>query len=97
MTLANQLLENVLLAEGRMIAFSAVEFTIAVAVLIGLSIGLWAFSRGVLLVGALFAAVNSAGTFTYLFLLRDHRPPYRSPDLQRCRGRMLALTGAGST
>ena len=78
--LANQLLQSILLAEGRMVAYNGIEFTMAVATFLGLVVGLVLFSFGVLGAIVLMVSVTIAGTSTFAFVLRHHRPA-RSPDL----------------
>ena len=78
--LASTLLQSVLLAEGRMVAYNGVEITGAVLVFSGLVIGLAVFSIGVLGAIALMVGVNIASTCAYLGLLRRHLRPMRAPD-----------------
>lgn len=70
--LGTQLLQSLLLAEGRMIAYNGIEFASAVAILAGLAIVLFAFSGGVLAALLVYLAVNTAAALAYLFLLRHH-------------------------
>jgi O-antigen/teichoic acid export membrane protein len=90
--LGNTLLQSILLAEGRMPAYNAVEFTMAVAMFTGLAIGLLAFSMGVLGAIALLVGVNVAGTLAYYVLLRHHHPRLSAPDLRLLRS-MLRYGG----
>jgi O-antigen/teichoic acid export membrane protein len=68
--LGTQLLQGLLLAEGRMVAYNGVEFGAAVATLAGLAVILFAFSGGVLAVLLLYLTVNTAPEPTLVFLLR---------------------------
>jgi O-antigen/teichoic acid export membrane protein len=83
--LANQLLQSILLAEGRMVSYNAIELTIAVTMVVGLVIGLGVFSFGVLGAIVLMVSVTVAGSIAFmLVLLRDHRPAL-TPDLELMR------------
>lgn len=76
------LLQSVLLAEGRMVAYNGVEFTTALLTFLGLVIGLVFLSIGVLGAISLMVSLNVAAAFTYYLLLRRHQPPLRAPDRQ---------------
>jgi antigen flippase len=83
--LANQLLQSILLAEGRMVAYNAIELSIAVTMVVGLVIGLGVLSFGVLGAIALMVSVTIAGSIAFMVvLLRDHRPDL-TPDLELMR------------
>jgi O-antigen/teichoic acid export membrane protein len=90
--LANQLLQSILLAEGRMVAYNGVEFGMGVVMVLGLTVGLLAFSFGVLGAIVLLVAVNVAGSLAFFVLLRHHRPQLRDLDL-RLLGAMLRYGG----
>ncbi len=83
--LANQLLQSILLAEGRMVVYNAVELTMAVVVFVGLVVGLGILSFGVLGAITLMVSVNVAGSLAFAWSLRHHRPTRRGPDLQLMR------------
>jgi O-antigen/teichoic acid export membrane protein len=83
--LANQLLQSILLAEGRMVAYNGIEFSMAVATFVGLVVGLAVFSFGVLYAIVLMVAVTCAGTLAFAVVLRHHKPPLRSPDISLMR------------
>jgi O-antigen/teichoic acid export membrane protein len=78
--LGTTLLQSVLLAEGRMTAYNAVEICFAVIVFVGLVVGLAIFSIGVAGAISLMVGVNMAAAGTYFVLLRHHGPPIRAPD-----------------
>jgi stage V sporulation protein B len=78
--LASTLFQSVLLAEGRMIAYNAIEITIAVLTFAGLVIGLAVFSIGVLGAIAVMVSLNMVGACAYFALLRHHGPPLKAPD-----------------
>lgn len=80
--LANQLLQSILLAEGRMVVYNGVELAMAITVCLGLVVGLGILSFGVLGAITLMVSVNVAGTLAFAFALRHHRPTRRRPDLQ---------------
>ena len=82
--LANQLLQSILAAEGRMVVYNAVELTMAVVVFVGLVVGLGILSFGVLGAITLMVSVNVAGSLAFAWSLRHHRPTRRGPDLQLC-------------
>jgi O-antigen/teichoic acid export membrane protein len=86
--LATRLLQSILLAEGRMIAYNGVELGMSIVMVLGLAIGLLIFSVGVLGAIVLLVGVNIAGSLAFLFLLRHHRPRLRSFD-RRLLGSML--------
>lgn len=79
--LANQLLQSILLAEGRMVAYNAVELSMGIVVFVGLVVGLGVLSFGVLGAITLMVSTNVAGSFAFAFALRHHRPTQRRPDL----------------
>ena len=79
------LLQSILLAEGRMVAYNGIEVATAVAMVCGLAIGLGFFSFGVLGAIVLFVSVNVAGSVGYILLLRHHRPSLRGIDLRLFR------------
>ncbi len=87
--LASTLLQNILLAEGRMKAYNLIELLIAVAVVAGLWVGLAQFDAGVLFAISWMVGVSAAGALIFLILLMPHRPAVRRPDLQLAR-RMLS-------
>ena len=70
--LAMPLLQGLLLAEGRMVAYNGVELGVSLAGLVGLTMVLLVFSGGVLSALVVFVAVNVAGALTFIFLLRHH-------------------------
>ena len=78
--LANQLLQGILLAEGRMVAYNGVELAMGVLTFSGLAVGLLAFSFGVLGAILVLVTVNLAGTIAFLLALRHHRPMLRRLD-----------------
>jgi O-antigen/teichoic acid export membrane protein len=78
--LATTLLQSVLLAEGRMTAYNAVEIGFAVINFAGLVIGLVIFSIGVPGAISLMVGFNLAAAACYYVLLRHHGPPMRAPD-----------------
>jgi O-antigen/teichoic acid export membrane protein len=78
--LANTLLQSVLLAEGRMVAYNGVEITAAVITFLGLVIGLAVVGLGVVFGISLMVGMNLAAAFAYFILLRHHGPPLRAPD-----------------
>jgi O-antigen/teichoic acid export membrane protein len=83
--LANQLLQSILLAEGRMVSYNAIELSIAVTMVVGLVVGLGVFSFGVLGAIVLMVSVTVAGSIAFMVvLLRDHRPDTR-PDFALMR------------
>jgi O-antigen/teichoic acid export membrane protein len=86
--LAGNLLQSILLAEGRMVAYNGVELIMGAVLLAGLVVGLLLLSLGVLFAIVLFVGVNVAGTVAYLMLLRRHFPLRRSPDLGLLRTMM---------
>jgi O-antigen/teichoic acid export membrane protein len=77
--LLSTLLQSVLLAEGRMVAYNAVEITVAALTFIGLTIGLVAFDLGVLYAITVMVSLNVAAAFTYFLLVRHHGPRLRTP------------------
>lgn len=87
--LASTLLQNILLAEGRMKAYNLMELAIALTVVIGLWIGLAYFDRGVLFAISWMVGTSAAGALVFLVLLLPHRPAIRNPDLELAR-KMLA-------
>src|SRR5262249_49907280 len=89
--LAGNLLQSILLAEGRMVAFNGVELGMALAMFIGLTVGLLAFSFGVLGAIVLLVTAHIAVSVAY-FLLRRHPGPLpRRPAL----GLLRAMLGYG--
>jgi O-antigen/teichoic acid export membrane protein len=80
--LATQLLQGLLLAEGRMIAYNGVELSIAVVTLAGLAIVLLVLSRGVLAALLVYLGVNIAAALAFIFLLRHHLRGFRHFDLR---------------
>jgi O-antigen/teichoic acid export membrane protein len=74
------LLQSVLLAEGRMVAYNAVELTFGVLTFVGLVVGLVIFSIGVIGAISLMVGLNVAAGATYYALVRHHGPPLRAPD-----------------
>lgn len=90
--LAGNLLQSILLAEGRMVAYNGIELGMAVGVFVGLAIGLIAFSFGVLGAIVLLVAVNIAGSVAFFVPLRRHGPLPLRPDL-RLLGVMLRYGG----
>jgi O-antigen/teichoic acid export membrane protein len=90
--LANQLLQSILLAEGRMVAYNGVELAMGVTTFVGLVVGLVALSFGVLGAIVLMVSVNVAGTLAFLFALRHHRTPLGGPDVELLRS-MLRYGG----
>jgi len=83
--LGNQLLQSILLAEGRMVAYNGVELGMSLLMTVGLIVGLSVFSFGVLGAIALLVGVNVGGTCVFLALLRRHRIRLRGFD-----GRLLS-------
>jgi len=79
--LGTQLLQSLLLAEGRMIAYNGVELGMAAATFLGLAVILLAFSGGVLSALVLFVSVNVAGAFAFIILLRHHLRGIRRFDV----------------
>jgi O-antigen/teichoic acid export membrane protein len=79
--LGAQLLQGLLLAEGRMIAYNGVEFGMAIATFVGLAVILLAFSGGVLSALVLLVSVNVAGALAFIFLLRHHLRGLRRFDI----------------
>ena len=90
--LANQLLQSILLAEGRMVPYNGIEFAMACLTFLGLVIGLAVFSFGVLGAIALMVSVNLAGTAAFTYVLRHHRGAPVLPDMQLLRA-MLRYGG----
>jgi O-antigen/teichoic acid export membrane protein len=86
--LAMSLLQSVLLAEGRMVAYNAVEFSFALLTFVGLVVGLAIFSIGVTGAILLMVGLNVASAMTYFILVRRHSPPLRAPD-RRLMAQML--------
>jgi len=78
--LASILLQSVLLAEGRMLAYNGVELATATLTFLGLLIGLAVFSMGVLGAIALMIALNMAAAGCYLLLLLRDGPELAPPD-----------------
>jgi O-antigen/teichoic acid export membrane protein len=78
--LASTLFQSVLLAEGRMVAYNAVEITIAALTFAGLLIGLAVFSIGVLGAIIVMVSLNIVAACAYFVLLRHHGPPLTAPD-----------------
>jgi O-antigen/teichoic acid export membrane protein len=72
--LASTLLQSLLLAEGRMLAYNGVEITAAVLNFAGLLIGLAIFSIGVLGAISVMVSLNVASATAYLVLLRRNGP-----------------------
>ena len=72
--LAMTLLQSVLLAEGRMVAYNAVELSFAVLTFAGLVVGLAIFSIGVTGAILLMVGLNVASALTYFVLVRHHAP-----------------------
>jgi O-antigen/teichoic acid export membrane protein len=89
--LAGNLLQSILLAEGRMVAYNGVELGMAVGMFIGLILGLVVFSFGVIGAISLLVGLNIAGSVAYFVLLRHHGPLPRRPDL----GLLRAMLGYG--
>ena len=90
--LANQLLQSILLAEGRMVAYNGIELAMGLTTFVGLLVGLVALSFDVLGAIVLMVSVNIAGMFAFMFALRHHRAPLRRPDLELMRS-MLRYGG----
>jgi O-antigen/teichoic acid export membrane protein len=86
--LTNVLLQSILLAEGRMVAYNGVEFAMAVVMFAGLCIGLIVFDVGLLGAISVMVGATIAGTVAYFVLLRHDRVRLRAPDLGLLR-RML--------
>jgi O-antigen/teichoic acid export membrane protein len=82
------LLQSVLLAEGRMVAYNAVELTFGVLTFVGLVVGLVIFSIGVIGAISLMVGLNVAAGATYYALVRHHGPRLRAPD-RRLLGQMM--------
>ena len=74
------LLQSVLLAEGRMVAYNGIELTFAVLTFTGLVIGLAVFSIGVLGVICMMVSLNIAAACVYYVLVRGQGPPLGTPD-----------------
>jgi O-antigen/teichoic acid export membrane protein len=70
--LATQLLQSLLLAEGRMVAYNGVELTMAIATVGGLALVLLVLSGGVLAALLLYLGINTGGALAFVFLLRHH-------------------------
>lgn len=83
--LASMLLQNVLLAEGRMKAYNGVEFAIALLVTSGLWVGLHFLDIGALGAIVWMVSVSAIGALTFLALLMRHKPAVRQPDLDLAR------------
>lgn len=83
--LANQLLQSILLAEGRMVSYNAIELGMAVVTFLGLFVGLVVFSIGVTGAIVLMVSASIAGTIVFLGALRHHRPMLRRPDVPLMR------------
>jgi O-antigen/teichoic acid export membrane protein len=77
-----QLLESVLVAEGRMVAYNSVELSMNTVIVVGLAIGLLVLGFGVTGTLALTVAVNVAGMLMFVVLLRRHLSGSRRPDLR---------------
>ena len=77
--LLSTLLQSVLLAEGRMVAYNGVEITVAALTFIGLTLGLVVFDLGVLYAITVLVSLNVAASLTYFALVRHHSPPLRTP------------------
>jgi O-antigen/teichoic acid export membrane protein len=83
--LGTLLLQSLLLAEGRMVAYNGVELGMAIATFAGLAVVLLAFSGGVLAALLLYLAVNTVAVLTFVFLLRHHLRGLRSFDVRLFR------------
>jgi O-antigen/teichoic acid export membrane protein len=84
-TLASMLLQNVLLAEGRMKAYNGIELAITLLVTSGLWVGLHFLGMGPLGAIVWIVSVNAMGALTFLALLMRHKPAVRQPDLDLAR------------
>jgi O-antigen/teichoic acid export membrane protein len=80
-SLATLFLQSVLVGEGRMFAYNAVEVLLAVLAVVALVVGFWVFDFDV--TGALLIMAGGywLGAASYVALLLRHQPPFRSPDL----------------
>lgn len=83
--LANQLLQSILLAQGRMLAYNGIELAMAVITFAGLVVGLAVLSFGVLGAIVLMVSINVAGSVAFAYALRHHGTPLRAPDLALMR------------
>lgn len=78
--LAIQLLQGLLLAEGRMIAYNGLDLGAALGTTIGLAVALLAFSGGVLAALTVLLGVNVAGALAVVMLLRHDLKAPRAFD-----------------
>ena len=78
--LASTLLQSVLLAEGRMVAYNLVELAGVAAMVAGLWVGLATFDVGVFGAIAIISAANIGTSIVFLGILMRHRPAMRQPD-----------------
>ena len=81
--LAGLFLQSILLGEGRMLAYNAVELAQAVLTLVALVLGFWIFDLGVLGALAVMVAGLFGSAFGYLGVLRQYLPrlPRADPRL----------------
>lgn len=74
------LLQGLLLAQGRMVAYNAIDFGTGAATTAGMIVVLFAFAGGVLAAIAVFACVNATGALAAVVLLRDNLRGRRAFD-----------------
>ena len=78
--LGSTLLQSLLLAEGRMMAYNGVEISIAVLNFTGLVVGLAIFSIGVFGAITVMVSLNLVAACAYFVLLRHDGPRLTRPD-----------------
>jgi O-antigen/teichoic acid export membrane protein len=78
--LSQLFLQSVLLGEGRVVAYNAIEVLQAALALVALAIGFYAFDIGLTGVLVVVGASRYAATAIYLALLVRHAPPLRRLD-----------------
>jgi stage V sporulation protein B len=78
--LASILLQSLLLATGRMVAYNGVELTVAALVFLGLLVGLAVFDIGVTGAIAVMVGFNIVACLCYLILLRGEVSQVMRPD-----------------
>jgi O-antigen/teichoic acid export membrane protein len=84
-SLASMLLQNVLLAEGRMKAYNGIELAITLLAASGMWVGLHVLGIGPLGAIIWIVSVSAMGALTFLALLMRHQPAIRQPDLDLAR------------
>ena len=83
--LATMLLQSVLLAEGRTVAYNATELALSVGMIVALLVAATAFELTVPAAVGIVVAQYALGGPIYYALLRRHRPRLRTPDLGLAR------------